>query len=110
MARAGCSGRSTRKAARHVERRKTKPSARREGGLTTPVIRRTATVLALLASAVFAALALADTGPPTASFEYAPAAAVSGQDITFTSTSTDPDGPLASEDWDLDNDGEYDDG
>jgi len=77
--------------------------------MTAPVIRRTATVLALLASAVFAALAFADTGPPTASFEYSPSAPLSSQDITFTSTSSDPDGPLASEDWDLDNDGQYDD-
>ncbi len=77
--------------------------------MTNPVIRRTATVLALLASAVFAALAFADTGPPTASFEYSPSAPLSSQDITFTSTSSDPDGPLVSEDWDLDNDGQYDD-
>ena len=77
--------------------------------MTNPVIRRTATVLALLVSAVFAALAFADTGPPTASFEYSPSAPLSSQDITFTSTSSDPDGPLAPEDWDLDNDGQYDD-
>ena len=45
--------------------------------------------------------------PLTASFTYAPAQPVAGQNVTFTSTSTgSPDVTV----WDLDNDGAYDDG
>jgi PKD repeat protein len=51
-----------------------------------------------------------DNQAPTARFSYSPAAPASGQDVTFTSASTDPDGPLASQAWDLDNDGAFDDG
>ncbi|MDA0174145.1 PKD domain-containing protein [Solirubrobacter taibaiensis] len=45
--------------------------------------------------------------PLTASFTFAPAQPVAGQNVTFTSTSTGlPDATV----WDLDNDGTYDDG
>src|SRR3954451_952519 len=47
---------------------------------------------------------------PTASFSYTPPTPSSGDTITFTSTSTDPDGSIASYAWDLDNDGQLDDG
>jgi predicted outer membrane repeat protein len=47
---------------------------------------------------------------PTASFTFAPALPSTGQSVTFTSTSTDPDGSIASQAWDLDNDGSFDDG
>ncbi len=47
---------------------------------------------------------------PTASFGFAPATPLSGENVTFTSTSSDPDGSIASQAWDLDNDGSFDDG
>jgi PKD repeat protein len=46
---------------------------------------------------------------PTATFNISPASPKSGDQITFTSTSTDPDGTIASYAWDLDNDGNFDD-
>ncbi|MEA2458955.1 MAG: hypothetical protein QOC95_1927, partial [Thermoleophilaceae bacterium] len=50
--------------------------------------------------------------PPVASFTVSPTAPVAGAAVTFTSTSTDPDvgGKIASQAWDLNNDGVYDDG
>lgn len=47
--------------------------------------------------------------PPSASFESSPAKPRTGEPVTFTSTSTDPDGTIASHEWDLDGDGEFDD-
>jgi PKD repeat protein len=47
---------------------------------------------------------------PTASFIVSPARPLAGEPITLSSTSGDPDGPLASQRWDLDGDGQYDDG
>ena len=46
--------------------------------------------------------------PPTASFDFRPAAPVSGQLVTLFSTSDDPDKNIESVDWDLDGDGAYD--
>jgi PKD repeat protein len=46
---------------------------------------------------------------PVASFDFSPTDPQAGQTITFTSSSSDPDGSIASQDWDLDNDGEFDD-
>ena len=48
--------------------------------------------------------------PPAAAITYAPLAPMSGDSITLASTSADPDGPLISQDWDLDGDGGFDDG
>jgi PKD repeat protein len=48
--------------------------------------------------------------PPTASFSVAPASPLTNQVVTFTDTSTDSDGTIASRGWDLDNDGQFDDG
>ena len=48
--------------------------------------------------------------PPQANFSASPATPASQQNVTFTSTSTDPDGTVASQAWDLDNDGSFDDG
>jgi PKD repeat protein len=47
---------------------------------------------------------------PTAAFDYSPQSPQSGEQVTFNSTSTDPDGSIASLAWDLDNDGQFDDG
>jgi PKD repeat protein len=47
---------------------------------------------------------------PTAAFDVAPAAPLTGQSVTFSSTATDADGAVASQSWDLDNDGAFDDG
>ena len=46
---------------------------------------------------------------PVASFTYNPAQPFTGGDTTLTSTASDPDGTIASEQWDLDGDGAYDD-
>ena len=47
--------------------------------------------------------------PPAAAITYAPLSPMSGDSVTLASTSADPDGPLVSQDWDLDGDGEFDD-
>jgi len=48
--------------------------------------------------------------PPVASFTVAPAAPVVHQPVLFTSTSSDPDGTLTEQVWDLNGDGNYDNG
>jgi hypothetical protein len=48
--------------------------------------------------------------PPVASFTIAPAAPVANQPVLFTSTSSDPDGTLVEQAWDLNGDGNYDNG
>ena len=48
--------------------------------------------------------------PPTASFTIAPAAPVVNQPVLFTSTSSDPDGTVNEQVWDLNGDGNYDNG
>src|SRR5215210_3442334 len=47
---------------------------------------------------------------PNASFTYSPASPRVRENVTFSSTSSDPDGSIASQAWDLDNDGQFDDG
>jgi PKD repeat protein len=47
--------------------------------------------------------------PPRAGFSVAPENAFVGDTVTLSSTSADPDGPLARQEWDLDNDGQFDD-
>jgi large repetitive protein len=47
--------------------------------------------------------------PPQASFNVAPVGPLDGDRVTLSSTSDDPDGPLAAQQWDLDGDGQYDD-
>lgn len=47
---------------------------------------------------------------PTASFSWSPSAPLKRELVTFSSTSADADGRLASQAWDLDNDGQFDDG
>jgi PKD repeat protein len=47
---------------------------------------------------------------PIASLVPVPTKAKTGDPVTFMSTSKDPDGSIASQSWDLDADGEFDDG
>jgi PKD repeat protein len=49
--------------------------------------------------------------PPVASFTWSPLAPLTGQTVTFTSTSTDPDGAgdILSQNWDLNGDGNFSD-
>jgi PKD repeat protein len=47
---------------------------------------------------------------PSASFTFSPSAPVAGQPVLFTSTSSDPDGPIANQAWDLDGDANFDNG
>jgi PKD repeat protein len=48
--------------------------------------------------------------PPAADFVSSPRSPFTGETVDFTSTSTDPEGPITSEAWDLDGDGQFDDG
>jgi PKD repeat protein len=48
--------------------------------------------------------------PPVPSMALVPQPPVAAQPTTFVSTSTDPDGYIKSQAWDLDNDGKFDDG
>ena len=57
-----------------------------------------------------AAATIVVNAPPHASFTVAPSKPVEGRQVTFASTASDPDGPLAKQEWDLDNDGQFDDG
>jgi PKD repeat protein len=47
--------------------------------------------------------------PPKAGFGFTPSAPRAGQPVTFSSTSTDPDGTIAALAWDLNGDGRFDD-
>jgi PKD repeat protein len=47
---------------------------------------------------------------PRAAFTVRPTKPLEGREIDFISTSRDPDGPIAKQEWDLDDDGRYDDG
>jgi hypothetical protein len=47
--------------------------------------------------------------PPSASFDVAPQAPLTGEQVTFTSTSTDADGTIAATGWDFDGDLDFDD-
>jgi hypothetical protein len=46
--------------------------------------------------------------PPQASFTVSPSKPIEGRPVTFASTSGDPDGPLAKQEWDFNNDGTWD--
>jgi PKD repeat protein len=48
--------------------------------------------------------------PPAPAFSFSPASPVDGDTVTFTSSSTDPDGTIAQQSWDLNGDGVYNDG
>ena len=47
--------------------------------------------------------------PPVAGFSISPSAPITGQQVNFISSSTDPDGAVATTQWDLDDDGAFDD-
>jgi hypothetical protein len=60
--------------------------------------------------AIFAcAPALAANARPDAGFGFFPLDPVSGQTVRFVSYACDPDGKLAGQAWDLDDDGDFDD-
>jgi PKD domain-containing protein len=46
---------------------------------------------------------------PVASFTYVPQAPMPGDVVTMTSSSSDPDGPITAQSWDLDADSAFDD-
>lgn len=48
------------------------------------------------------------SGAPSASFTVSPAAPLTNETVTFTATSTDGDGQIIENSWDLDNDGRFD--
>jgi hypothetical protein len=52
---------------------------------------------------------LALNQPPMASFAYTPSSPITGQPVSFYSTATDPDTPIAVQRWDLDGNGSYGD-
>jgi PKD repeat protein len=47
--------------------------------------------------------------PPVAAFVFTPPTPGPGERVTFFSTSSDPDGSIAEQAWDLDNDGNFND-
>ncbi len=47
--------------------------------------------------------------PPSAGFVWSPLSPVAGQPTDLISISTDSEGPLAAQEWDLDGDGQFDD-
>jgi hypothetical protein len=59
-------------------------------------------------------LAVTDPGgsklPPVASFTFSPAAPVVNQPVQFMSTASDPDGGIVDQVWDLNGDGNFDNG
>jgi PKD repeat protein len=48
--------------------------------------------------------------PPTVAMSASPAEPAVGATVTFTATASDPDGTVAAIQWDLDGDGQFDDG
>lgn len=54
-------------------------------------------------------LTLSVNQPPSASFTVSPGSPRAGDRVTLSSTSTDPEGAIARQEWDLDADGQFDD-
>jgi PKD repeat protein len=48
--------------------------------------------------------------PPVVNLSASPATPAVGANVTFTATASDPDGTIAAIDWDIDGDGQFDDG
>ena len=65
--------------------------------------------MAVLALPAFPAVAGAADQRPSASFSFSPENPRTGDAVQFASSSCDPDGRLASQAWDLDGDGAFDD-
>ena len=77
------------------------------------LLRRTSQLALLVAVSLALAAPMAhasDNVAPTAAYTVSPAAPVAGEAVTFTSTSSDAQGSITYQAWDLDNDGHYDDG
>lgn len=60
-------------------------------------------------AAALIAVAAPANQPPVAGFNVNPVSPEAFEEASFTSTSSDPDGTIASYEWDLDNDGQFDD-
>jgi PKD repeat protein len=56
------------------------------------------------------ALSVGGNAAPAASISIAPESPLTGQTVTFTAQSSDPDGAVERLEWDLDGDGSFDDG
>ena len=54
-------------------------------------------------------LSIRVNAPPTAAFTWSPLAPVGNQPVDLISTSTDAEGPLAAQDWELDGDDDFND-
>src|SRR5919108_1795539 len=54
-------------------------------------------------------LTVAGNAQPVAAFRVSPGDPFAGDDVELTSISADPDGPIASQSWDLDDDDQFDD-
>ena len=67
-------------------------------------------VLICAVASLFVPAAQAENAAPSASFTYSPTAPRTRDTVTFTSTSTDPDGTIASYAWAIDPDGAFNDG
>jgi hypothetical protein len=74
------------------------------------MIVRAVTVMLALAFGVGGASAAMANEAPDASFGFFPNDAVSGQAVRLVSYACDPDGSLAEQAWDLDDDGSFNDG
>ena len=55
-------------------------------------------------------VAAASNAAPAAAFDFTPSNPAAGQNVVFSSTSTDADGSVTALEWDFDADGQFDDG
>jgi PKD repeat protein len=76
---------------------------------TTDVVRLTVTDTHGATDTLLKKITVINEAPPSAAFSFSPATPAVGQSITLSSSSTDPDGSIVKQLWDLDNDGQFDD-